>query len=72
MNGLEIAQAAAQIIGTLAPYIVRGLDLGTSIDPTLERQLRGAIEVANAIMLDSDKRFVEQDKVTDARLPPKP
>lgn len=71
MNGLEIAQAAGQIIASLAPYITRGLDLGTAVDKTLERQLRGAIEVANAILLDADNRFTAQDKATDARLPPK-
>lgn len=68
MNGLEIADLAASVIARLAPYIVSGLQIGLDIDPVLERQLRGAMELANQALLYSDAKFVAMDKATDERL----
>lgn len=69
MTGIEVAAAAASLISQLAPLVQRGLDLGDTVDPTLKRQLEGALSVAGAILLDADNEFLKQEKTTNDRLP---
>ena len=58
MNGLEIAARAAEIVARVSALIAPALDLGLKIDPTLERQLRAAMDLANQALLDADKRHL--------------
>jgi hypothetical protein len=71
MNGLEIAQLAANAVARLAPFVAQGIQLGFSLDPTLERQLRSAVDLANQALANADAQIAKDDAAVDARLPPK-
>jgi hypothetical protein len=68
MNGLEIANTAATVIEKFAPFITQGLQLGLKIDPTLGRQLQGAMDLANAAFSIAAQEHAQATKDADERL----
>lgn len=68
MTGLELLNFLLPLVGEATKLASQALALGRDYDPTLEKQVRALVDVANARMTSADLAIEAEDRATDDRL----